>query len=155
MSGSLPEGGCWRLSALTCMDMGFSSLTVTGKLNAGSFVGHAGRHDQDLSAGCFDGVITHGEGELAILDHEDLPVGVLVQHRTFSGWRLVNEKRDVRAAVEITLEPVGVTTVRKFVFVDHVGHSDLLSIHQPRSTSRGYPSCPRTRHQPLHAAGTP
>src|SRR5215203_6367282 len=62
-------------------------------------VWRAGRGDHDLAAGGLNGVLSHREGELALLHHEDLIVGVLVQIRSLTGGRVRKEERDIHVAV--------------------------------------------------------
>jgi|SRR5215210_5152583 len=59
----------------------------------------AGRGDLDLAAGGLKGVLSHREGKLALLHHEDLIVAVLVQIRSPTGGRVGNEERDIHVAV--------------------------------------------------------
>src|SRR5215212_8135223 len=62
-------------------------------------VWRAGRGDHDLAAGGLKGILSHREGQLALLHHEDLIVGVLVQIRSLTGGRVRKEERDIHVAV--------------------------------------------------------
>src|SRR5215217_3815083 len=93
------------------------------------FVGRASRYDDYLAALRLDSGVAYREGDLAVLDHEDLFVGMGVQPRTTSPRRVYEEERDVRVAVQVSLEPVRRLAVRKLFFFDDVSHGLLLRSH--------------------------
>jgi hypothetical protein len=85
-------------------------------------VGYTGGDDHDLSSVRLDGGISYREHKFALLDDEDLGVGVRVQFGATSGCRLREEKRDVRVAVKVTLELPHSGSAYRIDFVEHVGH---------------------------------
>src|SRR5215208_4059155 len=99
-------------------------VDVPGPSSAGvdELVRRAGRGDHDLAAGGLDSVLAHREGELALLHHEDLLVGVLVQIRSLTWDRVREEERDIHIAVEVALEPVYGPVVGKLFVADYLGH---------------------------------
>src|SRR5215218_2720994 len=101
-------------------------------------VWRAGRSDSDLATGGLNGVLSHREGELALLHHEDLIVGVLVQIRSLTGGCVGKEERHIHVAVLVALERVHAPVVGKLVVADYLGHvsSSVLMTLRPESRSR-------------------
>jgi hypothetical protein len=83
-------------------------------------VWRSGRGDYDLTAGGLKGVLSHRGGKLALLHHEDLIVGVLVQIRSLTGGRVGKEERDIYVAVLVALERVHAPVVGKLVVADYL-----------------------------------
>src|SRR3712207_2670271 len=80
-------------------------------------VWHAGWHHHDLAAPRLYYVVSGREHGAALLHHEDLLVGMLVQLRAAPGRRVHHDERDA-GAVSVALELVGVLATRR------VGHVD-------------------------------
>src|SRR5215212_5817703 len=101
-------------------------------------VWRAGRGDHDLAAGGLDGLVSHCEGQLALLHHEYFVVGVLVQIRSLAGGRVRKEERDIHVAVLVALKRVHAPVVGKLVVADYLGHvsSSVLMTPGPESRSR-------------------
>jgi hypothetical protein len=99
-------------------------------------VWRAGRDNHDLAAGGLDGVLSHREGQLALLHHEDLIVGVLVQIRSLTGGRVGKEERDIHVAVLVDLERVHAPVVGKLIVADYLGHVSSSVLMTPGSESR-------------------
>ena len=81
-------------------------------------VWRSGRGDHYPAAGGLNGVLSHREGQLALLHHEDLIVGVLVQIRSLTGGRVGKEERDIYVAVLLALEHLHTPVVGKLVVAD-------------------------------------
>jgi hypothetical protein len=67
-------------------------------------VGNAGRPDHDVPPIHFYRVTTHGKGGMALQDHEDLFIRMLVQFGTLARGSLHPEKRDGNAAMLTSLK---------------------------------------------------
>src|SRR5215211_6135298 len=85
-------------------------------------VRHTGRYDYDLAAGRLDRGVAYREGSVALLYHEDLLVGMLVQPRATTRRAVHQEERNVHIAVEVSLELVRDRAAREFVLGDYAGH---------------------------------
>ena len=89
--------------------------------------------DDYLAARRPDGVPSRREGEFVLLGYEDLGVGVDVQARSFAGWRVRDEERHVRAAVELSLEQGCAPAQREHILVhDEMVHLLLLDVRGRR-----------------------
>src|SRR5215213_1102121 len=99
-------------------------IDVPGPSGTGvdELVWRAGRGDHDPAAGCLDGLVSHREGQFALLHHEEFVVGVLVQIRSLAGGRVRKEERDVHVAVLVALELVHAPVVGKLVVGDQLRH---------------------------------
>src|SRR5215210_5567065 len=89
-------------------------------------VGRTCGHDQDLACFRLERGVAHGEDDLALLNDEDLRVGMGVEPRPAPGWRVHEEERDFRAAVQVPLEPAGGPAARKVVLLDDAGSWVIL-----------------------------
>src|SRR5215210_2008958 len=113
-------------------------VDVPGPSDTGvdELVRRAGRGDHDLAAGGFDGGVSHREGQLALLHHEDLVVGMPVQTRSLAWGRVRKEERDVHVAVLVALELVHAPVAGKLVVADQLGHDSSFVLTTPGPGSR-------------------
>src|SRR3712207_3726453 len=84
-------------------------------------VRHSGRHHHDLAAPRLDNFLAGREGDGALLHHEDLLVGMLVQLRAASGRRVDHDEGDTGIVV-VSLELVRGLAVRQVCLVDDARH---------------------------------
>src|SRR5215218_1098778 len=103
-------------------------------------VRHAGWHHHDLAAIRLDDVISGRERDGALLDHEDLLVGMPVQLRAASRRRVYHDERDTGIMV-VSLELVSSLAVRQVGFVDDARHTLPPATHPAsgRGVSRNSP----------------
>src|SRR3954466_15624580 len=97
------------------VDVELAELACTG---VGELVGDAGGGDQNLASAGVDRVIADNEGGIAFLQDEDFRVGMPVQPRTAPRRSIEEDEGGGHVAVQVPLQLVRVSQVRKVVAID-------------------------------------